>query len=309
MQQAQQSQDYDLTMAKLAAQYGDYTGLSGLGIDTSTANPKEVAYASDGSTYKFNTQDALYFVQNAPNGTPGNPTTMRGSDGSIWRKDEYGNVTITTTNGKTFTYSNNTPAVTGSGKYYSGGGGGSNKSGSGASNTDSNTDDIYATLDSLGYTTVSQVSYALKQMGVPQEMALTIAEEYVSGLNNGEQQAEDHSLEYGDVVKSLDRMVKRGATWDEIKAEIEAEHRDGTISDAEYKELREKYHSSTDNVPNSGKYHKDGKPMSKRFLDVLTTVRSKTNRQAAINAIYEAVDKQLIHEYEIDYIMDELELD
>lgn len=91
--------------AQQAAKYGDYSGLEGLGIDTSSANPKEVAYAADGSMYKFNTPDAQYFVQNAPNGTPGNPTTMTGRDGSIWRKDEYGGVTIEK-NGKVYTYSN-----------------------------------------------------------------------------------------------------------------------------------------------------------------------------------------------------------
>ncbi len=90
----QDAKEMELSMAQLGAKYGDYSGLSGLGIDTSSANPKEVAYASDGSMYKFNTQDALYFVKNAPNGTPGNPTAMTGSDGSAWRKDEYGNVTI-----------------------------------------------------------------------------------------------------------------------------------------------------------------------------------------------------------------------
>ena len=106
MQQAQYADDKALAMAKLGAQYGDYSGLEGMGIDTSSANPKEVAYAADGSMYKFNSPDAQYFVQNAPNGTPGNPTTMTGGDGSIWRKDEYGGITITTKNGKTFTYSN-----------------------------------------------------------------------------------------------------------------------------------------------------------------------------------------------------------
>ena len=121
----QDAQEMQMTMAQLAAKYGDYSGLEGMGIDTSTANPKEVAYASDGSTYKFNTQDALYFVQNAPNGTPGNPTTMKGSDGSIWRKDEYGGITITTKNGTVFTYSNSAvPEVkSGSGKYSGGGNG------------------------------------------------------------------------------------------------------------------------------------------------------------------------------------------
>ena len=88
-----------LEQAQLAAKYGDYSGLQGLGIDTSDSVPKEYAYAEDGSTYKFSTDMAQKFVNNAPNGT-----TMRGGDGSVWKKDEYGNVTITDRNGKVYKY-------------------------------------------------------------------------------------------------------------------------------------------------------------------------------------------------------------
>lgn len=84
--------------AQLAAKYGDYSGLQGLGIDTSSTRNPSYAYASDGSTYDFSTQKAQAFVTDAPNGS-----TMRGSDGSIWRKDAYGNVTIEK-NGKVFRY-------------------------------------------------------------------------------------------------------------------------------------------------------------------------------------------------------------
>ena len=106
--------------AQQAAKYGDYSLLQGLGIDTGKADPKEVAYAADGSTYKFNSDDALYFTQNAPNGAPGNPTVLRGSDGSIWRKDEYGGVTIEK-NGKIYTYSaGQAPAQTSTGSTGSG---------------------------------------------------------------------------------------------------------------------------------------------------------------------------------------------
>lgn len=67
------------------------------------ATPASYAYSQDGSVYDFSSDLARDFVANAPKGTPGRPTTMRGGDGSIWRKDEYGNVTITK-NGKTYYY-------------------------------------------------------------------------------------------------------------------------------------------------------------------------------------------------------------
>lgn len=60
--------------------------------------PSSYAYSQDGSVYDFSTDLARDFVANAPNGTQ-----MRGRDGSTWRKDEYGNVTITK-NGKTYYY-------------------------------------------------------------------------------------------------------------------------------------------------------------------------------------------------------------
>lgn len=72
------------------------------------ATPASYAYSQDGSVYDFSTDLAKDFVANAPKGTPGQPTTMRGSDGSIWRKDEYGNVTITK-NGKTYYYGDQVP--------------------------------------------------------------------------------------------------------------------------------------------------------------------------------------------------------
>lgn len=120
--------------AQQAAKYGDYSMLQSLGIDTGKADPKEVAYAPDGSTYKFNSDDALYFTQNAPNGTADQPTTMRGGDGSIWRKDEYGGVTIEK-NGKIYTYSaGQVPAQTSTGSTGSGyRSSGSGSSGSGSS--------------------------------------------------------------------------------------------------------------------------------------------------------------------------------
>lgn len=70
-------------------EYGDESLLNSMGINPSKNVAGEYAYSDDGTTYKFTTDMAKKFVQSAPNGT-----TMRGSDGSIWRKDEYGNITI-----------------------------------------------------------------------------------------------------------------------------------------------------------------------------------------------------------------------
>lgn len=101
--------------AQQAAKYGDYSMLQSLGIDTSSMRNPSYAYASDGSTYDFSTQKAQAFVSDAPNGS-----TMRGSDGSIWHKDEYGNVTIEK-NGKVFRYGEQVPAQTSNGYRGSGG--------------------------------------------------------------------------------------------------------------------------------------------------------------------------------------------
>jgi hypothetical protein len=89
-----------LKEAQLRASMGDYSGYAGMGFDTSNAVAKGYAYADDGSTYDFSTQKAQSFVNDAPAGS-----TMRGGDGSIWRKDQYGNVTIEK-NGKTYRYGN-----------------------------------------------------------------------------------------------------------------------------------------------------------------------------------------------------------
>ena len=83
------------------------------------ATPASYAYSQDGSVYDFSTALAKDFVANAPKGT-----RMRGSDGSIWMKDEYGNVSITK-NGKTYYYGDQVPGqaqANGSGYRYTGGG-------------------------------------------------------------------------------------------------------------------------------------------------------------------------------------------
>ena len=91
-----------LNEAQLGAKYGDYSKLSGMGIDTSGVNPTTYAYASDGSTYDIGSYKGKSFIDSAPTGS-----TMTGGDGSTWRKDEYGGVTITK-NGKVYTVSNGT---------------------------------------------------------------------------------------------------------------------------------------------------------------------------------------------------------
>lgn len=108
-----------LKEAQLRASMGDYSGYENMGFDTSGMRNPSYAYASDGSTYDFSTQKAQAFVADAPNGS-----TMRGSDGSIWRKDEYGNITIEK-NGKVFRYGEQVTGqvpANGNGYRYTGGG-------------------------------------------------------------------------------------------------------------------------------------------------------------------------------------------
>ena len=289
----QDAKEMELSMAQLGAKYGDYSGLSGLGIDTSSANPKEVAYASDGSMYKFNTQDALYFVKNAPNGTPGNPTTMTGSDGSTWKKDEYGNVTITTRNGKVFTYNNNTPAVTGSGKY-SGGGKGSGGGG-----------ETYST------STVN-AAYKAYLNGDRSDLTLRILQSAGLVEPGGIPDEGDPESEYALMDRVLADMQAQGRPWNQLQVELDAELRDERITREEYEALRQKYVSRglEDGVANlDGVVHRNGSPMSAGFTGVWRTVRDLADRQKkeeALAAMRRAYEAGTIHEYEIDVMMDQL---
>ena len=336
--------------AQLAAKYGDYSGLQGLGIDTGKANPKEVAYAADGSTYKFNSDDALYFTQNAPNGAPGNPTVLRGGDGSIWRKDEYGGVTIEK-NGKIYTYSaGQVPAQTSTGdtgsRYrYTG------------DVPEKQAKDYFAQMKEAGITSLAAAKAWLSMNGdskLTNDSRNSIAEAFMESLGQGQKYTEDqiayarevvsgkypnadpgvmawaqqimsetqgmkfgggtqdtnHSVFYQDIVNSMDAMVKRGASWDEIRAKLQDALRDGDLSEAEYKELRDKYEKISDNIPNNGT-HANGMPRSGRYTGTLEAVRSVMQSrgiEAARETLKQAVGKY-IHDYEIDYIMDELGLD
>ena len=279
--------------AQQAAKYGDYSGLESVGIDTSGANPKEAAYASDGSMYKFNTQDALYFVKNAPNGTPGNPTTMTGSDGSTWKKDEYGNVTITTRNGKVFTYNNNTPAVTGSGKY-SGGGKGSGGGG-----------ETYST------STVN-AAYKAYLNGDRSDLTLRILQSAGLVEPGGIPDEGDPESEYALMDRVLADMQAQGRPWNQLQVELDAELRDERITREEYEALRQKYVSRglEDGVANlDGVVHRNGSPMSAGFTGVWRTVRDLADRQKkeeALAAMRRAYEAGTIHEYEIDVMMDQL---
>lgn len=289
----QDAKEMELSMAQLGAKYGDYSGLSGLGIDTSSANPKEVAYASDGSMYKFNTHDALYFVKNAPNGTPGNPTAMTGSDGSAWRKDEYGNVTITTKNGKVFTYSNNTPTVTGSGKYSGGGKG----SGSGG--------ETYST------STVN-AAYKAYLNGDRSDLTLRILQSAGLVEPGGIPDEGDPESEYAVMDRVLADMQAQGRPWNQLLVELDAELRDERITREEYEALRQKYVSRglEDGVANlDGVVHRNGSPMSAGFSGVWRTVRDLADRQKkeeALAAMRRAYEAGTIHEYEIDVMIDQL---
>ena len=289
---SQTEKEWVMEQAQLGAKYGDYSGLSGLGIDTSTANPKEVAYASDGSTYKFNTQDALYFVQNAPNGTPGQPTTLKGSDGSIWRKDEYGNVTITTQNGKTFIYNNNTPTTPSTGKYYSGGGGG------GGGETYS--------------TSTVNAAYKAYLNGDRSDLTLRILQSAGLAESGGIPDEGDPESRYAVMDRVLADMQAQGRPWNQLQVELDAELRDERITREEYEALRQKYVSRglEDGVANlDGVVHRNGSPMSAGFTGVWRTVRDLADRgkkEAALAAMRRAYEAGTIHEYEIGVMKDQL---
>ena len=290
---SQTEKEWAWEQAQQVAKYGDYSGLESVGIDTSSANPKEAAYASDGSMYKFNTQDALYFVKNAPNGTPGNPTTMTGSDGSTWKKDEYGNVTITTKNGKVFTYSNNTPTVTGSGKYSGGGKG----SGSGG--------ETYST------STVN-AAYKAYLNGDRSDLTLRILQSAGLVEPGGIPDEGDPESEYALMDRVLADMQAQGRPWNQLQVELDAELRDERITREEYEALRQKYVSRglEDGVANlDGVVHRNGSPMSAGFSGVWRTVRDLADRQKkeeALAAMRRAYEAGTIHEYEIDVMMDQL---
>ena len=307
--QMQAANDQALDMAKLGAQYGDYTGLNNMGIDTSSAINKNYAYSADGSTYDISSAKGMDFLQNAPIGA-----AMTGGDGSRWTKNADGTTTITK-NGKVWTYgSPAAPATSGSGKSSGGSGRGSGSksgSGSGSGSQNSNTDDIFATLDSLGYTTVAQVSYALKQMGLPQDMSLSIAKEYVAGLNNGGDQGSAYDPTYANLEESLDRMAANNRSRDEIFTEIDAEVKDGRITKEQGDTLKNKYYGVADNVPNSNQTHSGGRPQSAGFnaaFQEAETYNDRGYRSKAIQAISDAYNAGKIHEYEIDIIMDRLGL-
>lgn len=334
--------------AQLAAKYGDYSGLQGMGIDTGKADPKEVAYAPDGSTYKFNSDDALYFTQNAPNGTPGNPTVLRGGDGSIWRKDEYGGVTIEK-NGKIYTYSAGqvpAQASTGSGSRSSGG-----------SSIPKTASDYIAQMREADIKTLkaakgwlamnasnlsdkeqsSIADYFMETLGVesneytdedldrawkysdssdPAKKAWAqkvLSETYGMDFGGGDQGANpgDQSAGYRNLDESLGRMVSRGASRDELYAEIDAEVKDGRITKEQGEALKEKYYGQADNIANSGT-HANGMPRSGRYTGTLMGVRQTLDtkgKDAALQALKRALEAGYIHDYEIDYIMDELGLD
>ena len=121
----------------------------------------------------------------------------------------------------------------------------------------------------------------------------------------------DQSAGYRNLDESLGRMVGRGASRDELYAEIDAEVKDGRITKEQGEALKEKYYGEADNIANSGT-HANGMPRSSRYTGTLTGVRQTLDtkgKDAALQALKRALEAGYIHDYEIDYIMDELGLD
>ena len=195
---SQTEKEWAWEQAQQAAKYGDYSGLEGMGIDTSSANPKEVAYASDGSMYKFNTPDALYFVQNAPAGA-----TMTGGDGSTWRKDEYGKITITTKNGKTFTYSNSAvPETKNTGTY---------RYVKDTGNTDDDSD-IYEELRAAGIDSEARAYQWLTKKGYNSTQATKYAKYFMEMLET-EAMTEEEAGDAQDVTPPTVNTRQKAKDW------------------------------------------------------------------------------------------------
>lgn len=84
-------------LAKTAASMGDFSRYEDMGIDASQANGTMYAYGDGGQTYTIGSGRGKSFVESAQPGQ-----TMTGGDGSQWRKNEDGSVTITR-GGQTYT--------------------------------------------------------------------------------------------------------------------------------------------------------------------------------------------------------------
>lgn len=308
----QDAKEMELAMAQLGAKYGDYTGLSGLGIDTSNSVGYNYAYSADGSTYDISSQKGMDFLQNAPIGA-----TMTGGDGSKWTKNADGTTTITK-NGKTWTYgSPAAPATSGSGKSSGTGSGKKTGSGSGSksgSGSESETDAL-SSLTAAGIKSEGEAYNWLLANGYGVTAAGKLAKYYAESLgaeNGAEGEAPaDQTADYRNLTEALDRMAQNGRSRDEIYTEINAAVRDGLITKEQGEALKNNYYGTSDNVPNSNQTHSGGRPQSQGFNSVYQAADSyfsRGDRNKAIQAISDAYNAGKIHEYEIDIIMDRLGL-
>ena len=302
----------EMEKAELAAKYGDYSGLEGMGIDTSNSIGYNYAYSADGSTYDISSQKGMDFLQNAPIGA-----TMTGGDGSKWTKNADGTTTITK-NGKTWTYgSPAAPATSGSGKSSGTGSGKKTGSGSGSksgSGSESETDAL-SSLTAAGIKSEGEAYNWLLANGYGVTAAGKLAKYYAESLgaeNGAEGEAPaDQTADYRNLTEALDRMAQNGRSRDEIYTEINAAVRDGLITKEQGEALKNNYYGTSDNVPNSNQTHSGGRPQSQGFNAVYQEADSyfsRGDRNKAIQAISDAYNAGKIHEYEIDIIMDRLGL-
>ncbi len=223
-----------LNRAKLAASYGDYSGLEALGIAPDADNLRALAIAEAGRV---------------------NPV--------------------------------------GSGGYRSGSGGGSGgEEGEKA---------VYST-------STINAAYRAWLNGDRSDLTLRILDS--AGLLGELTAEEENPLGHMDDV--LGKMREKGLPWTQLRAELEAEYRDGRVSGAQYEALREKYLNKgfDDGVANAADtIHRDGSPMSAGFADVWRSVRDLADRgkkEKALALINKAFDERRIHEYEIDLMLNQV---
>lgn len=343
--------------AQLAAKYGDYSGLQGLGIDTGELNNQQYAYAPDGSTYDIGSYKGKQFLETAAVGQ-----VMRGGDGSVWRKNEDGTVSINK-GGKTYSIGNPVipaQASTGSGYRSSGSGSGGNGS-SGGGSSDLYVDELIAAgitdpdmaiqwLDrkypkmtvQTKNAVVNSLTKALGGNEGPSSEDKTWARGIMEGVAKGQynedswvaQRAKEilgiegqtgtgsgtntgnHGVFYQDVAADVEAMFNRGASWDEIRTELQGALRDKDITEDDYNALRDKYSQVAKNVPSNGT-HKDGRAKSNFYANAYQGADDLLQRAQQPDGTYDlsnvsgwlqdAYDTGKIFPYEITLILDELE--
>lgn len=190
-----------------------------------TAANTAYGYSADGGTYNIGSYAGLYFLQNAAPGA-----VMTGGDGSTWRKNADGSVTIRQ-NGKTYT-------VGGTGTAVSTGSSGSTSSFRVSSSGTGGSGDPWADVDAyvaLGGDAEDYINANYKALGYSSASQAQAA--YTVRMTQNTALSSKSTLSR---VKSvLGSMIASGSTWSELLGAIHDAQDEApeTINAAAYREL------------------------------------------------------------------------